>query len=59
MTYRPRGVCRVCGKPRHGMWSGDVIVLGRHRSGSGLCDGTGLPAADVSNRLAARARGVS
>jgi hypothetical protein len=55
MTYRPRGVCRICGLPRHGSWSGDVLLLGRHRSGAQICDGSGLPSA--SRDLELRARG--
>ncbi len=56
MTYRPRGVCSVCGVARHGAWSGDVIVLGPHRSGADVCDGTGRPAAEASKRRVAGRR---
>jgi hypothetical protein len=51
MTYRPRGVCRVCALPRHGSWSGDVLLLGRHRRGAQICDGSGLPCAELAGQL--------
>ena len=50
VTYRPRGVCRVCRLPRLSSWSGDVLLLGRHRHGMKTCAGSGQPAAEMAAR---------
>ena len=47
MTYRPRGICRVCGLARHGTWRGDILIIGGHKAEQKVCDGAGLPAADA------------
>jgi hypothetical protein len=54
MTYRPRGTCRVCGRAFHGSWQGDVLIIGGHTVEKRICDGVGLPSADVRVRQGAR-----